>query len=32
MRMAADTASGRGISGDVREVFILVDHPLTPYL
>jgi hypothetical protein len=25
MRMAADTASARSISGDVREVFILVD-------
>jgi hypothetical protein len=25
MRMAADTASDRNISGDVREVFILVD-------
>jgi hypothetical protein len=25
MRMAADTASDRSISGDVREVFILVD-------
>ena len=25
MRMAADTASDRRISGDVREVFILVD-------